>query len=383
MNLRFVLLTAAALSLVFVCPLQAQVDSNAESIDKMKQRIEQIEKEMQDVDTGLAQELGEEAFSLFGQIDQTFFQLKSTYQQQVIELNRRMQRKWEKIESAKSEDRDEIARQLVQLEKDWDRTYDRLTEIHDEHFQQLKDSLAKVRGEFSEVAGKAQSELEASNFEARSRWEKGHEIFLRVNKTYVGIVGDQLQWLERYTKENPGDIKSASELAETRHRYAALQKRLQKRIAGHIGHLEDELETRLAQLEVTRVWEPRRIIYKSIDELYERTQSTFESLQSCMRDSLSVFVSEQDDATTSKKRKDELGISIRQTATTLKSSYLARMKFIDAECDELDRRIAGSAKAEEKATWNAKVTELRLLANNLRQQAADLNAVQQPRTARR
>lgn len=360
----------------------AQDDSSVESIDKMRQRIIQIEDRMKEVDGELAQQLGEEAFGLFGQLDQTYLQLKTSYQQQVIQLNQRMQRKWEQIESARKGDREVIRKQLKKLEKEWDQTFNQLTKIHDDHLSQLKDELAKVRGKFSEVAGKAQEQLEASNFEALSRWERGHEIFLAANKTYVVIVGNQLQWLEGQMQENP-DEETEAKLKEVRNRYATLQSRIQKRLVRHVGHLKEELETRQAQLKVTQLWESRRVIYGLIDDLYQRTQSTYEHVQTCMRDSVEAFHAEEANTPTGSSRKKELGANIVATEASLKNSYLERATFSEAECTELEQRIAGSANAEEKATWTAQVTDLKLLAKDLRQKAFDLEPNRPSRTARR
>ena len=79
---------------------------------------------------------------------------------------------------------------LELLQNDWDKVYQRLTKTHDEHLVQLTESLSKLRGRFSEIASRAKSDLEASQFESLARWEKTHEIFLTVNETYAKIVGD-------------------------------------------------------------------------------------------------------------------------------------------------------------------------------------------------
>jgi len=354
----------------------AQIDSLAhdDSIKRMQDRIEKIEEQMKDVDLVQAQTLGEEAFGLYSQIDQTFLQLKTAYQQQVVQLNQRMQKKWEQIEQANEHDRSEIANQLTQLERDWDRTFERLTNVHDDHLQQLKDSLNKVRGEFSEVAGRAQAELEASNFEARARWEQGHELFLAVNKTYVQILGDQLKWLELKRSENPNDDELKSKLTSVRNRYAALQDRLQQRLTTHIEHLQEESKTRTAQLSVTTSWNAKREMFKAIDDLYQRANEMLELTQSSYQESLAAFESQLGDSAISSQNETELVNTIKAIQLRLKECYLCRIAFVESECAGLELRTTQSSNAEEKSTWTARATNLRLLARELATKTKEIEA---------
>lgn len=342
------------------------------SIHRMQKRVAEIESEMKDAETSHAQALGEEAFNLFGQIDQTFLQMKNAYQQQVIVLNERMQRKWEEVESTELGDREAINDALLELEKDWDKTFERLTKAHKSHLDQLNDRLAKLNGEFSTAAGKAQAELEASNFEAKSRWEEGHELFLAINRTYVKIVEGQLGWQQDEAARNPADTSMAQRLVKTRVRYANTQKRFRRRLAGHLEHLDEELSIRLKQLSATNVWDTRREIMSMVDGLYARKHVTFEHLQSSYRETASAIAAEMREVKSDSERYAQLTENIKTTKSDLSGSYLARIDFIAAQISDLESRIKIGASVEEKAKWTAKMTNLRLLSRSLKVKSIEL-----------
>lgn len=351
--------------------LKAQAHRDA-SIKRMQQRVSEIESEVKEAELSHAQALGEEAFNLYGQIDQTFLRMKTAYQQQVIELNLRMQRKWEQVESAGVEDRDSIDQALQQLERDWDRTFDRLTKAHESHLKQLGESLAKLQGEFSDAAGRAKAELEASNFEAVARWEKSHDLVLAINRTYIQIVNDQLRWQQKEVARNPDDQKVIQRIAKTRIRHSSIQERFQRRLSSHVHHLEKELETRLAQLKATRIWDTRREIMTMVDSLYERTHATFEMLEASYLDVNQAYMSEMKSLTSTDERVDELAASIKETQSVLSKSYLARVEFIGLQIIDFEARIEKGSSSEEQAAWKARMTDLRLLSRNLKTKAKEL-----------
>ena len=214
-----------------------QQEQRKSSIKKMQTRIAEIEKEMKSAATQRSQELGNEAFELFGQIDQTYLQLRNVYQQQMIQLNERVRQTWLELENAQGLARETTDKKLETLEKDWERSYQRLTESHDRHLAQLKDGLSKLRGEFSAAASQAQAELESSHFESIADWEKAHELVLDVNRAYVEIVGNQLSGLESLHKNVPDSKDIQNRLQRTSSRYLKAQKRLQSRIESHLAHL--------------------------------------------------------------------------------------------------------------------------------------------------
>lgn len=380
MNTQKLLITSLVLGAVFAIPAivlsqadqsKAQAHRDA-SIKRMQQRAAEIESEMKEAEQAHAQALGEEAFNLFGQIDQTFLQMKKAYQQQVIELNLRMQRKWEQVESAGIEDRASIDATLELLEKDWDRTFDRLTKAHESHLKQLGDSLAKLQGELSKATGRAKAELEASNFEAVARWERGYDFVLALNQTYVMIVNDQLRSQQKKLLENPADQDLAKRITKIRTRHANVQKRFRQRLVSHIEHLDQELETRQAQLKATDVWDTRREIMAMADKLYTRTDTLFEMLQASYRDVYQAYASEMILLPSYDEQVEELAASIKETMSTLSDSYHQRVKFIDQQIADLDARIKKGASVDEQATWKAKMTDLRLLARALEIKAAAL-----------
>ena len=389
MNIKTTIALTLFLNVILALPpiaLSQQDDVKAQahrdaSIKRMQARVTEIESEMKVAEFAHAQALGEEAFNLYGQIDQTFLQMKNAYQQQVIQLNQRMQRKWERVESDGETDRDAINDALTQLEKDWERTFERLTVAHKSHLDQLKDSLAKLQGEFSEAVGRAKAELQASNFEAIARWEEGHELFLALNKTYVQIVASQLDWQQQELARNSSDKDMADRLAKTRIRFANIQGRFQRRLTSHINHLDEELTTRLAQLSVTQVWAARREIMEMVDELYTRKHTTFETLQTSYQDSVNAFSDEAKSLAASDDRAAKLKTNIKATNSKLGDSFLTRVEFIADQIGDYESRISVGASMEETATWTAKITDLRLLSRTLKTKATQL--VEPIRTVRR
>lgn len=363
LNTAIVCLTLFAVS---ASPVVGQDEfvEKSKSIARMQKRVAEIESEMEKGGREKASLLGDEVFGLMGQIDSAYTQIKSSYEQQVIQLNQQMQRKWSEIEAGETFDRKKVNQQLAELEEKWDRTFERLTEVHDSHLDELKQSLAKVRGEFSSIAGKAQAELESSSFEAVARWEKGHELFLALNKTYAKIIATQLDWLDKKVAKTPDDSDLLAKRNEVRDRYYTIQEKLQKRLTSHIKHIEHELQTRVAQLNSTKVWKARRSIFDSIDDLYERADTTWENLEDSMLSTMKICQTESEE-TASDSRSTEAQTRIVSLKGDLKSSYFRRSAYVEEVCLELEERIAGSANVEEKAEWMARVTDLRLLIREL------------------
>lgn len=343
---------------------QSDFMEKSKSIARMQSRVAEIEKEMKEGEREKVSLLGDEVVGLMGDIDDTYLQIKTSYEKQVIQLNQQMQRKWSEIESAETFDRKKVNQQLAKLEEEWDLTFERLTEVHDSHLEELKTSLAKVRGEFSGIAGKAQAELESSSFEAVARWEKGHELFLALNKTYVKIMATQLDWLDTKVKKTPDDTDLLAKRNEVRDRYYKIQEKLQKRLTSHIKHLEHELQVRVAQLDMLKVWDARRTIFAFVDDLYERADKTWENLEDSMLSMISTCEIEVEEDL-SENRSANAQVKIVTLKGALKSNYLQRSAYVEEVCMELEERIAGSANAYEKAEWTARVTDLRLLIREL------------------
>ncbi len=106
---KIVLLLATVGTLLnFFAPASAQEtdlkreQQRAASIASMENRIAQIEREIKAAESERAQELGEDVSGLLGQIDDTYMQLKNSYQRQVVGLNQLMQRLWKQAESAEN-----------------------------------------------------------------------------------------------------------------------------------------------------------------------------------------------------------------------------------------------------------------------------------------
>jgi len=345
-------------------------EQQAASIEKMQQRIAEIEKEMKEGEFKRTQALGEEAFGLIGQIDETYLQMKESYQQQVIQLNSRMRQVWEKIENSEGATRESLDNKLQLLQSDWDRVYQRLTRTHDQHLDQLKDGIRKLRNEFSTAAGRAEEELETSHFESMARWEQTHEVFLNVNQTYAQIVGDTLVHLKKRLREEPGNRELADRLEKVKDRYFTVQRRLQTRYRSHLGHLDDELAIRMIQLEATEEGKSKLQIEQLLEQLRDRKNETFKNLQVSYRETISAsesVLSEMNsrlNTTTGRAKENledqlaELQSEIAESKSSLQKSYSGQISFIEKQIEHLTNRLSG-ADEETKQLISTRMNDLR------------------------
>lgn len=347
------------------------------SIEKMRKRIAEIEKEVKSAGVERAQELGEEAFGLFGEIDQTYLQMIDSYQQQVVLLNERMRQMWENVERKEGESRESIDRKLALIQSDWDRVYQQLTQTHDRHLEQLKNSIAKLRGEFSESALLAERELETGHFESLVRWEQAHEIFLKISQTFAKTIGDQLAYVQDRVRDNP-DIPELNErLERVRTRFRLSQKRLQQRYLSHVDHLAEELAIRQLQYGASNDSKDKQRIRYQLEHLCSRTHSTYQDLQDSYRETIAALTSISNETKSKLKsatnrerevleeRVADLQSEVRQLNDALISSDRARISFIRREVAEL-ANWTSEVTEEEKNRLEAKTKSLNALAESLR-----------------
>ncbi len=380
------LLSVAIVALLMVCTLATgqeeevkQQEQRTASIERMQKRIAEIEEQVKSASLERAQELGEEAFGLFGEIDQTFLQMKDNYQQQVSLLNDRMRQMWENVENSDGETRESIDKKLEMLQTDWDRVFNHLTQTHDSHLQQLKESLVKLRGEFSKSASRAQAELETSHFDAMVRWEQAHEIFLKISQTFTKAVGDQLASAKARIRDNPDVKEFAERLDRVRTRYWSNQNRLQQRYLSHLDHLREELALRQLQHSVTTARDEKQKIRSQLEHLNNRTQTTYDDLQTSFGETVATLETAVNDLTaklktaagTEREKLEEqvaaLASQLSVTKKSLVASYQSRLEFTQSQVDELGKWIS-DADEEAGKRYEAKLESLRALANRLSKQ---------------
>ena len=360
-------------------------DQRIASIEKMKNRIAAIESEIREAEIDRANALGDEAFELFGQIDETYMEMKNGYKQQVILLNDRMRRMWEKLENDETESRESLDKKLANLQSEWDRVFAHLTATHDWHLDQLKDSLAKLRGEFSAAAGQAKSELETSQFESLARWEQTHEILLKISQTYAKMVGDQLAYVQQRVKEKPEIEELRERLGQVRDRYILLQTRLQQRYWAHVDHLVDELDIRKLQLAATSGWDQERRARRMVEDLWHRLDTTFKDLRGSYEGTVaaieSAYAKMQEEAQNNSGRAKEAleeklssyQAELARMQESLQKSYTRQIDILNDEIDERNKWLSSSSVAE-KARFQAKITSLQGLKEDLQRQASAMNS---------
>lgn len=350
----WLLVTVFVLSSV-VAPANAQEaelkkeQQRAASIASMVERMSRIEREIKAAETERAQELGDEAFRLFGQIDDTYLQLKASYQQQVLELNQLMQQLWEQTEDSDDLGREALDEKLNGLEANWDSLYERLTQTHDQHLRRMQSRIAKLRGELSLAGNQAEEELESSRFETMARWEKAHELFLAANQTYARAIGRRITALRDEASKQPDDSSSETRLRSTRNRYWIVQSRLQSRYQGHLGHLDREIEVRERLLPVVSGLEPQREALNQLKQLYRRKHETYENMQTSYRETeaaLKVAITDLQDASFSSqqtpvnKQLANLRSQLVNSRLALHASYYDRLDCIDRQLKQWDEALA-------------------------------------------
>lgn len=365
---------------VSVFAQQDEVDKQEKakaSITKMLNRIEEIESEIETADLQRSHELKVEVYGLLGKVDGSYRQLKEIYQAKVAELNETVKERWQDIESATGDARKTIDRKIEKLQKEWDSSYEQLTEIHDLHLDYIKDEMYQLRGKLSEAAGKAESEFELTKVESVAQWERAHELILDLNKAYVAIVGQRMKVLREELLSDRTNAELKTQVDRVWARYLTAQKRFRTRNQSHLLHLDVELGRRQNQLAAAVTTAAKDQVRKAIQQVGARKHQTFEKVEWSLLGAIDALEEsigwanadlhhkQGDQKEKSQSQIEEWENQLATANQSLGKSYRQRIKFVD-------QQVVGIGKQMPDASENA-AKQLTELSTKLKELSANLN----------